>query len=401
MKFLLLGKGKSIKYIIKYLKRKKCEYVIACFKDEIKNKNELLINEDLLKLDDITYVIKSPGINETNKIIIKLKEKFIFISEIDLLSLFNVKTKSIVVTGSNGKTTLVSLIYHLFKKQSLKVIKCGNSFLPISKYYKKFNRLDYLIIEQSSFQLATLKFYKPYISIILNMSPNHLDSSFSLTSYYENKKNIYKYQTSNEYFIYDNENKNLKSINSNAMIVSLLKTNIDVFNDNLKKYELQINYLYTISKIIGLKNDCLKDINDFKTLKYREEIKVKNNITYINDSKSTSVDATLFALSHVNNLNNTILIIGGKDKNVSLKRINKYKVKYLICYGEIVNRAVNELNNLITCTTLKEAFTIASNIYIKDKIILFSPAASSFDQYPSFEKRGKEFNDLIAKAKNK
>ena len=109
----------------------------------------------------------------------------------------------------------------------------------------------------------------------------------------------------------------------------------------------------------------------------------------------------MFALSHINNLNNTILIIGGKDKNVSLKRINKYKVKYLICYGEIVNRAVNELNNLITCTTLKEAFTIASNIYIKDKIILFSPAASSFDQYPSFEKRGKEFNDLIAKAKNK
>lgn len=401
MKFLLLGKGKSIKYIIKYLKSKKCEYVIACFKNERKNKNELLINEDLLKLDDITYVIKSPGINETNKIIIKLMEKFIFISEIDLLSLFNVKTKSIVVTGSNGKTTLVSLIYHLFKKQSLKVIKCGNSFLPISKYYKKFNRLDYLIIEQSSFQLATLKFYKPYIAIILNMSPNHLDSSFSLASYYENKKNIYKYQTSNEYFIYDNENKNLKSINSNAMIVSLLKTNIDVFNDNLKKYELQINYLYTISKIIGLKNDCLKDINDFKTLKYREEIKIKNNITYINDSKSTSVDATLFALSHIKNLNNTILIIGGKDKNVSLKRINKYKVKYLICYGEIVNRAVNELNNLITCTTLKEAFTIASNIYIKDKIILFSPAASSFDQYLSFEKRGKEFNDLIAKAKNK
>lgn len=399
MKFLLLGKGKSIKYIIKYLKNKKCEYVIACFKNERKNQNELLINEDLLKLEDITYVIKSPGINETNKIIIKLKEKFTFISEIDLLSLFNVKTKSIVVTGSNGKTTLVSLIYHLLKKQSLKVIKCGNSFLPITKYYKKFNKLDYLIIEQSSFQLSTLKFYRPYISIILNMSPNHLDNSFSLASYYENKKNIFKYQTSNEYFIYDNENKNIKSINSNAMIVSLLKTNIDVFPDNLKKYELQINYLYTISKIIGLKNDCLKDINDFKTLKYREEIKIKNETTYINDSKSTSVDATLFALSHIKNLNNTILIIGGKDKNVSLKRISQYKVKYLICYGEIVNRAINELNNVIIAKTLKNAFNIAYNINLLNKTILFSPAASSFDQYTSYIKRGKEFNDLIEKSK--
>lgn len=401
MKLLLLGKGKSIYCIKKYLEHKNCEFQQAVFLNERKNKKELLINEDLLNLNDIDYVIKSPGISETNKVVIKLKEKFTFISEIDLLHIFNVKTKSIVVTGSNGKTTLVSLIFHLLKKQNYKVIKCGNSFLPICKYYKKFNKLDYLIIEQSSFQLATLKYYKPYIAIILNMSPNHLDSSFSLASYYENKKNIYKYQTSNEYFIYDKDNKNLSNIKTNAMIISLLKANINNFSDNLKKYELQINYLYTISKILGLKNDALKDINDFKTLKYREEIKIKNNVTYINDSKSTSVDATLFALSHINNLNNTILIIGGKDKNTSLKRINKYKVRYLICYGEIALKALNELNNVIICTTLKEAFNIACNIYIKDKIVLFSPAASSFDQFKSFEERGKEFNDLIAKTKNK
>ncbi len=400
MKLLLLGKGKSIYYIKKYLKAKNCEFLQAVFLNERKNKNELLINDDLLCLNDIDYVIKSPGISETNKVIIKLKEKFTFISEIDLLHIFNVQTKSIVITGSNGKTTLVSLIYHLLKKQNYKVIKCGNSFLPISKYFKKFDKLDYLIIEQSSFQLATLKYYKPYIAIILNMSPNHLDSSFSLASYYENKKNIYRYQTSNQYFIYDKNNKNLSNIKTNAMVIDLLKADMAIIPISLKKYELQINYLYTVSKILGLKNDCLKDINDFKTLKYREEIKIKNNITYINDSKSTSVDATLFALSHINNLNNTILIIGGKDKNTSLKRINKYKVRYLICYGEIALKALNELSNVITCITLKEAFNIASNIYIKDKIILFSPAASSYDQFKSFEERGKEFNDLIAKTKN-
>ena len=97
MKLLLLGKGKSIYYIKKYLKAKKCEYVQACFLNERKNKNELLINDDLLCLNDIDYVIKSPGISETNKVIIKLKEKFTFISEIDLLHIFLVSNISLLI----------------------------------------------------------------------------------------------------------------------------------------------------------------------------------------------------------------------------------------------------------------------------------------------------------------
>ena len=111
---------------------------------------------------------------------LRLTSKFKFINELDLLHIFKEKVKSIVVTGSNGKTTFVSMLTFLFKKIKIKCISCGNSFYPITNYYKKFNKVDFLIIEQSSFQLHNLSFYKPFISIILNLQDNHLDASYSL-----------------------------------------------------------------------------------------------------------------------------------------------------------------------------------------------------------------------------
>ena len=118
-------------------------------------------------------------------------------------------------------------------------------------------------------------------------------------------------------------------------------------------------------------------------------------MTIINDSKSTSVDATLFALSHINDLNKTILIIGGKDKNLSLTRLNNIKVKHIVCYGELKYKAYKQLDNVLMCNTLKEAFTIATSIYIKDKIILFSPSCSSFDQFKDYKQRGQYFDKLV------
>ncbi|MCI5745514.1 MAG: Mur ligase family protein [Erysipelotrichaceae bacterium] len=396
MKFLLLGKGKSIESIKKYLKSKKCQYIQAVFDFEYKKKYSL-IDEELLNLKDIDFAIKSPGIKETNKLYLKLALNFTFISELDLLNIFNEKVKCIVITGSNGKTTFVSMLTYLLKKSKIKAICCGNSFLPITHYYKKFDKLDYLIVEQSSFQLHDLKMFKPYISLILNLQNNHLDSSYSLKSYFENKKNIYKYQNKECYFIYDS-NMNL-SIDTNATIIDLLTyPNIDKINDNLKKYHCNFNYIYTIVKLLNINENNILYLNNFKPLKYREQLIYNNkNIKIINDSKSTSVDATLFALSHIDNLKNTILIIGGKDKNLSLARLNEIKIKYIICYGKLNDRACKEIKNVLLANNLKEAFLIAYNITLANKTILFSPATSSFDQYKSFEQRGQHFNKLVKK----
>lgn len=394
MKFLLLGKGKSIECIKKYLKYKKQSYIQAVFDFEY-NKKYHLIDDNLLKLNDIDFVIKSPGISETNQYYLKLSNKFKFISELDLLELFNEKVKSIVVTGSNGKTTFVSMLNYLFNKVKVKSIVCGNSFNPITKYYKKFKKVDYLIIEQSSFQLHNLRYYRPYISIILNLQDNHQDASYSINSYYQNKMNIYKYQNKENYFIYD-YNEIIKFPSTNANIIDLFKYPYEnKIDNNMIKYINNINYFYTIFKLLRLDIDVIEKINNFKTLKYREEKHVYKSTTYINDSKSTSVDATLFALSHIEDKSKCILIIGGKDKNSSFKRLNDINIAYIICYGSISNIIKKEIKNALTCNTLKDAFNIATSLFIKDKVILFSPATSSFDQFKSFEERGKLFNNLM------
>lgn len=395
MKFLLLGKGNSIKYIKKYIKKQNDEIVHAVFEHEYTGKY-VLADERLLELNDIDYAIKSPGISETNQLYLKLSLKFKFICELDLLSIYNVKTKAIVVTGSNGKTTFVSMLYHIFKKSKIKSLLCGNSFDPITKFYRKFNKIKYLIIEQSSFQLHDLKSYQPYISIILNMTPNHLDMSYSLNSYYQNKKNIFKYQNINQYFIYDSNNHLININKCNATIVDLL--NYDGFiPKKFCKYELNINYLYTILRILNLNCDLLKHLQSFKELKYRNNnIKVKNTI-FVNDSKSTSIAATLFSLNQFKD-KNVILLLGGKDKKLDYSILNNYNRVFIICFGELSK--VIRLNNYIKAKGVKEAFNIAINIDLEDKVILFSPGTSSFDQFKSFNDRGKYFNKLVRKYKN-
>lgn len=398
MRFLLLGKGKTIESIKIYLKSKNAEYVQAVFDFEYNSKKHLLIDDNLLELNGIDYAIKSPGISETNKMYLKLSQKFVFISEIDLLNIFKENVKTIVVTGSNGKTTFVSMLKYLFDLCNVKSISCGNSFEPLTKYYKKYNKVDYLIIEQSSFQLHDLKYHNPFTSIILNLQDNHLDNSYSLRSYFENKKNIYKYQNKDDYFIYDNSNTNLQRVKTNANIIDLLNyPDIDKIDTKLQKYSLQINYIYTIFRLLMIDENKILKLNNFKPLNYRETLYKGRKCTYINDSKATSVDATIFALSHIDKLENTILIIGGKDKNSSLERLNSCKARHIICYGEIIKKASMQIKKVILCHTLDEAFKIATSIYLEDKIILFSPATSSHDQYSSYVERGKYFDNLVKK----
>lgn len=395
MRFLLLGKGKSIKYIKKYIMSNKDEVIHAVFEHEY-NSNYVLANEKLLEIEDIDYAIKSPGISETNQLYLRLSRKFKFISELDLLSIYNIKTKSIVVTGSNGKTTFVSMLKFLFDKLNIKSIICGNSFNPISKYFKQFNKVNYLIIEQSSFQLHDLKMYSPFISIILNLQENHLDMSYSLNSYFNNKMNIYKYQNKECYFIYDSNNRHLKINRTNANIVELLNyDNFDSISNELLKYKNNINYLYTIFKILNFNLNTIERINEFKQLKYRNTKKIVKDTLFVNDSKSTSVDSILFSLSQFQNYENVILIIGGRNKNLSFNRLNECKLGKIIAYGELKDKII--INNLIKAKTLYNAFNIATNIELAEKIILFSPGCSSFDSFNSYVDRGKYFDRLVKK----
>ena len=397
MKFLLLGKGKTTKAIEKFLRLKNQKVIIACNKDELEE-NDLLFDLNLIQLKDINYVIKSPGISQNNHIFKKIQKKVKVISELDLLTLFNIDTKMIAITGSNGKTTCVTLIESLLKNANYKVIVCGNSHEPLFNYYHEFNNIDFIIMELSSFQLENLSFYHPFISCILNLDENHLDSVKSVKHYYQAKKNIYKYCTKSDYFIY---NVSIKQLNERKIPATIKRMDPSLFYKinmfkMIKPYTTQMMVLYEIVKILNIHNYVfIKTLKEFKALPYLQQVKVVNNITFINDSKSTSIAATKFAFDQIDKNKKVILIIGGKNKRLHYKKLKELPYYRLLVYGEIAKIVKKKIKDAIQFEDLKHAFKYAINIVDFDSVVLFSPASSSFDQYKNYKERGKHFDALI------
>ena len=207
--------------------------------------------------------------------------------------------------------------------------------------------------------------------------------------------NIFKYIDKQCYFISDNNPLvNLSRCNGN--IIEIFKyPYLDRLNDNLKHYKQNINYLYTIIKLLSLDEKLIEKLDCFNFLKYRNEIKITNDITFINDSKSTSLDATLFALSKIDKNKNIILILGGMDKKLDYKRIASIKVSNLIVYGRISKQVKKYYKNAIITNNLYESFKIATLIKLDNKVVLFSPSTSSYDEFKNFEERGAYFDKLI------
>ncbi len=397
MRFLLLGKGKTTIAIAEFLKSIHQQVDIACNKKE-QEKQDLLFDEKLLQLKEIDYVIKSPGISQLHPLFCKIKRKFKVISELDLFYLFQIETKVIAVTGTNGKTTCVHLIEQLLTNAHFKVQVCGNSHLPIFAYANEFHKLDYLIIELSSFQLEDLHFYHPHISTILNLSQNHLDSVKSLKKYYQSKMNIFKYSDFNDYFIYNPSIKEIPihKIKANVRCFdSTLFYKMDI-SDKIKNYKTQILVLYELKQILNIDlKTFLYTLNHFEPLPYRQQQTMVDDILFVNDSKSTSVAATIFAFNNIPSSHNIILIIGGKDKKLNYKSLKTLPYYRLVVYGQIKDKVSKKIKNVILFDDLEQSFKYATSLKIDKKVILFSPATSSFDQYENYKKRGEHFEQLI------
>ena len=397
MKFLLLGKGKTTLAIAKFLKWKKQTVWIACNPNEQEG-GDLLLDFHLLELKGIHYVIKSPGISQMHPIFKKIAKKMKVISELDLLTLFDIPLKMIAITGSNGKTTCVTMIENLLKNANYRVITCGNSHEPLFQFYDQFSHLDFIIMELSSFQLENLSFYHPYISSILNLDENHLDSVKSLKDYYRFKKNIYRYCDKKDYFIY---NINISQIKEKTIPATVKRMDPSLFYKvemypPIKPYTTQMMVLYEIVKILQIDPLIfIKTLKQFQPLPYRQQVKKINHITFINDSKSTSVAATIFAFEQLDEQQNIILIIGGKNKHLHYEKLKKLPYYRLLIYGEISKIMRRKIKNAILFDDLKQAFCYAIHLPIHQKVILFSPATSSFDQYENYQARGKHFDALI------
>ena len=407
LSFLIYGLGISGTSVVKFFKKKN----IKNYKVWDDKKNKLFKNKrtkNLNKtLNNVDFIVLSPGISLVEKRnLVKFKKKII--TDIDFLFLTNKNFKSIVVTGTNGKSTTCKLISHLLKKNKFKVLLGGNIGTPILDL--KIKKNSYVIIEASSFQLSHSKFIHPDFAFLLNISNDHLDWHGNMFNYIDSKLKIFMHQKKNQFALV---NKKLKEIIKKRTFASKLVIPQDKeyrqIKDKIKNHYLRLSindenmsFVYEFSKLLKIeKKSFIVAINSFIGLSHRYEIFLKKkNTIFINDSKATSFESTKLALA---NSKNIYWILGGlpkKNDKINLSGIKKNIVKsYIIGKNtKFFKRQIkNKINFSITYNLKKTLIKILRDIKLSNKknnVILLSPAAASYDQFINFEKRGEEFKKL-------
>jgi len=381
------------------------------------------INSDL--------VIISPGINsKNNRTVKKIESKNIsIISEIEFASWFT-KSPIIAVTGSNGKSTVVKLLYHIFKNKYKNVFLGGNIGISFSmNVYKELkNNLknSIHIIEASSFQLERIQSLKPYISCILNVTDDHLDRHGNFDNYLKQKIKLIKNHNKESFIVYNQDDINLKRILENKMnsypyslknkntfyidkkSIHCSRTNKEIINQE----KTQLVGKHNLSNILACIEICrlfniniehtIDSIINFKPLNHRMEIVYKkDNFFIINDSKGTNLDSTKSAIGSFDN--KIILLLGGfsNQKLNKEKIINTTKSKNIhkiICFGEIgenIHKILNEYKSSMYIKNFEKAILKSIEYSLNKKSILFSPGFKSFDEFKNFEERGNMFKKIV------
>ena len=410
--FLVFGLGSTGNSVINYLKRNKIfDYYVwddnTKLRKKFKNKNFSNLPKILKEVD---FIILSPGISlkktKYKKNLIKYKKKII--TDIDLLYLSNKNFKSIVVTGTNGKSTTCKIIAHLLKKNKFNVKLGGNIGTPVLNLKMKKN--IFIVIEASSFQLSHSKFIHPNYAILLNIANDHLDWHGSMLDYIESKLRVFNLQTKKDNALINSKFE--KTFKRKKYLSKLIKINLNLYrkikvkinNEYLKSNTNNENmsFVYTLSKLFKINDKAfIKSMSTFVGLPHRYETFLrKKNTIYINDSKATSFEAAKFALTSSKNI---FWILGGlpkyKDK-IDLKNIKRNIIKSYII-GKNVNFFKNQLKNKIkfsvTRNLTNSIIKILKDIKLSKNLnntVLLSPGAASFDQFKNFEDRGDKFKKI-------
>ena len=408
--FLVYGLGLSGESVINFFKKNGIKD-FKVWDDNKKNLYKKYRSKNLFHtLNQVDYIVLSPGISLLkNKKLSKFKKKII--TDIDLFYLYNNKFKSIVVTGTNGKSTTCKLLAHLLQKNKFKCSLGGNIGTPILNL-KNFKN-GFVIIEASSFQLSHSKFICPDYALFLNFSNDHLDWHGSKKKYLYSKLKIFHLQKEKNYAIINQnlKNKFIKNKLSGKLLFPKIKNyrkiKKKIKNDYLTSNinEENMSFVYTLSKLLKIsEKSFFKAMKSFKGLSHRFEIFLKRgNTTFINDSKATSFTAAESALL---SLKNVYWILGGLPKRNDKLKLSKIKKNIIKCYliGKNINFFRNQIKGRIDFSVTKSLKSSIIKI-LKDvklqkhtnKSILLSPGAASFDQFENFEKRGEEFKRLCKK----
>ena len=410
LSFLVYGLGLSGKSVIRFFKKNNIKN-FKVWDDKQKSILKKYRSKNLIHtLKQVDYIVLSPGISLLkNKNLNKFKKKII--TDIDLFYLNNNKSKSIVVTGTNGKSTTCKLLAHLLKKNKFECLLGGNIGTPILDL--KNSKNSFVVIEASSFQLSHSKFICPDYALFLNFSNDHLDWHGSKRKYLSSKLKIFRFQKKKHFAII---NKNLKKeYLKNKFLGKLFfpklreykKIKRKIKNDYLTSNinEENMSFVYTFSKLLKIREKSFfKAMRSFKGLSHRFEVFLKKGgIKFINDSKATSFTATKSALYSLKNIH---WILGGVPKKNDKFKLLDFKKNIIKCYliGKNISFFKNQIKGKIDFSITKNLKNSIIQIIKESKLqkfdnrsILLSPAAASFDQFENFEKRGEEFIRLCKK----
>lgn len=399
---------------------------------EIDDQNiKLVTGENYLdNLDQYDLIIKSPGISlkdiDCSKFIDKITSQLELLLEVD-------RENIIGITGTKGKSTTTSLMYEVLRRQKDEVYLLGNIGIPVLDSIEDYTPNSTLVIEMSSHQLEFVK-HSPHIAVILNLFQDHLDHAGSLEHYHNNKMNIFKYQTKDDYAIYSDDNEylnkkmqefDIKSIKYNVrfdnenVFGNAVRTNgKDVFINNELVYKdaerkligdhnlKNIMFVLTISKILNLDLEKAKEvILSFKGLKYRMEyIGTYHDIKYYNDTIATIPDATENAVKAIKDVDT--LIFGGLDRGIDYREFIEFlkdsTIKNLICMpstGTKIGRLLEEVSNknIKYADNLEEANKLALQYTTPGMSCLLSPSAASYEYFKNFEEKGAAFEKIVKK----
>lgn len=390
--------------------------------EEGKHTEELILNAD--------EVIKSPGIPNDAPIILKLKNQGTpIISEIEFAGRYT-NAKMICITGSNGKTTTTSLIYHIFKKAGLNVGLAGNIGQSLAYQVAECN-YDYYVIELSSFQLDNMYKFHANIAVLMNITPDHLDRyGFEMQNYVDAKFRIIQNQTDDDAFIFWNDDpiiqKELHKYGIHGQYFPFAEKNeegVAAFTEenkvyftrpiafNMEQEELALTGTHNLfnsmaagisANIAGIRKECIREaLNDFKGVEHRlEKVARVKGVDYINDSKATNVNSCWYALQSMKT--KTVLILGGKDKGNDYNEIAdlvKEKCSGLIFLGLHNEKLHDFFGNfglpIVDAQSMPDAVNAAYNMAKKGETVLLSPCCASFDLFKSYEDRGDQFKECV------
>ena len=386
---------------------------------------------EILSADEI---VKSPGIPDKAPIVKAAVAKGIpVISEIEFAGRYS-NAKMICISGTNGKTTTTLLTYHILKNAGLNVGLGGNIGHSFARLVAE-EQFDIYVLEISSFQLDGNHEFRPHISVLTNITPDHLDRyDYELSKYAASKFKLTQNQTAEDYFIYccddpiTMEYMSLKKTQGQAIPISIKTENqpgafagngfIQIQLKNKNKIDIPMEDLTlsgihntynsmaaaVVASLLDVRKETIREsLSNFQNAEHRLEfVRKVNGIDFINDSKATNVNSAWYALESMDKP--VIWIAGGVDKGNNYKELKplvKEKVKYIVCLGldniKIHQAFQNDVDMIVNTLSAKEAVHVAYRLAQAGESVLLSPACASFDLFDDYQDRGRQFKEAVIK----